>query len=418
MRKSSLAVSALTLALVTGLITAAGGMPSDQRSKGGHQPVVIAIGDSFASGEGGQFAGSIYNFGLGVEAGRMAADYGAHAYNDNVFYHDTFGNPISAGAEIVRCHRSDTAEINQVAAATDFRGINLACSGARTADVRNRSQHGQPPQIDQLRSIAINPAYDIQLIVVSIGGNDMGFEDILADCIELFTTGSINCGTNGSDARVRAGAAGARPLITATLNDISAVMRDSGYPDGSYSFVYQGPPNLFAGSKDRRTVKGPVWQNYKPQSPGVPMSNGTVDWTRSMAQREVNRVMREAAAAADNPRIQFLDLTRAFSGHELSHTATTLIRCDPANISTSAATCRKSPAPAAATGEWVVPLDSDFVLGSLLETARMAQTYHPNRFGQVAIGTCVAEAMSESWETVYCQGRASKSPQSNTISAK
>lgn len=51
-------------------------------------PVDVALGDSFMSGGGGQFAGSIYNFAVGVEPGRMAADKGSHNASEGVFIRD------------------------------------------------------------------------------------------------------------------------------------------------------------------------------------------------------------------------------------------------------------------------------------------------------------------------------------------
>lgn len=237
-------------------------------------------------------------------------------------------------------------------------------------------------------------------------------------CTEVFARGRVNCATNGSQEKLEKAGSTAKANITKTLDAISNVMRDNGYADGSYTFVYNGGPNLFAGSAERRTEKGPIWQKREPQSPGVPMSNGTVDWTRNQALPYVNSLMEKAARAADNDQIRFLDLSKAFTGHELSSTHTERIKCKGWAVSpTTTANCHKSATPAAATAEWVVPIDSDFVIGNALGSSRMQQSYHPNRFGQQAIGNCVVGAQKVDRPSVACAGTPGQGPSQMTLTA-
>ena len=99
---------------------------------------VVVIGDSFSSGEG------------------------AGSYMDE-------GEPT--------CHRAQTA----YGAVLGGRQTHLiACSGAVTADVTDKSQHpSEPPQAKALQDLPDNPG----LVYLTIGGNDIHFGDIVTGCV-------------------------------------------------------------------------------------------------------------------------------------------------------------------------------------------------------------------------------------------
>ena len=100
---------------------------------------VVVIGDSFSSGEG------------------------AGSYLDE-------GEP--------KCHRAQTA----YGAVLGGRQTHLiACSGAVTADVTDKSQHpSEPPQVKALQDLPDNPG----LVYLTIGGNDIDFKGIVEGCIK------------------------------------------------------------------------------------------------------------------------------------------------------------------------------------------------------------------------------------------
>lgn len=99
---------------------------------------VVVIGDSFSSGEG------------------------AGSYMDE-------GEPT--------CHRAQTA----YGAVLGGQQTHLiACSGAVTADVTDKSQHpSEPPQAKALQDLPDNPG----LVYLTIGGNDIHFGDIVTGCV-------------------------------------------------------------------------------------------------------------------------------------------------------------------------------------------------------------------------------------------
>ena len=100
---------------------------------------VVVIGDSFSSGEG------------------------AGSYLDE-------GEP--------KCHRAQTA---YGAVLGGWQTHLIACSGAVTADVTDKSQHpSEPPQVKALQDLPDNPG----LVYLTIGGNDIDFKGIVEGCIK------------------------------------------------------------------------------------------------------------------------------------------------------------------------------------------------------------------------------------------
>ncbi len=388
----AIAATAVTGVAVAGPAAAAGSVATVTTTP---TPVAVSLGDSFISGEGGRFAGSVYN-NLGSDG---ESDTGPHNLGWDV-YRDQNGNPISGERE--RCHRSVSAEINGAAKAFGQVPINLACSGATTRDILTDSRRGEKPQIQQLAAVAADKTKQIKTIAVSIGGNDLGFASILADCTQI--TNYHDCGTNGTYAKLEARRATVKANITSTLNAITTTMRNNGYADDSYKFVYQSGPDLFATSGSRYRSSS-VFSWYK-ESPGVPMSDGTVDFAHNAIVPFIGKLMKDAATSADNKHLQFLDLENAFEGHQLSHTATEQITVPWVG---------KTKTPVASTAEWVVPINSNYMAGTIFDTERQQESYHPNKFGQDALTTCLVGALKTNASEVFCAGHGGQPPSAQTI---
>ena len=156
---------AVTAGVVGATSAQAATVPAANAQEVAPTPVAVSMGDSFISGEGGRFAGSVYN--------NLRSD----GESDE-------GPTTGAGAsiEIRRGNRSvasgsvatvrDSAEINGAARAFGQVPINLACSGSTTADILFQSRRTEAPQIQQLSAIAQDKTKQIKTIAVSIGGND------------------------------------------------------------------------------------------------------------------------------------------------------------------------------------------------------------------------------------------------------
>lgn len=370
-------------------------------------PLVIGMGDSFMSGEGGRFAGNVYE--------KFSSD-GAYDYGKNNYtwqsYRDSWNRNISEANPEWRCHRSDSSVVNTVAARNPGSvAVNLACSGAVTGNVLTTGQQGEKAQLEQLKELLANRAYKVSTIVISIGGNDLKFGQVMTDCTQI--TSKINCGTNGEQNKLNAVAGKARTDITRTLDAVTEAMRQAGYQDGSYNFVYQSAPNLFATSGNRYGTPDNWFGNSYGESPGVPMSNGTVDWMATQGQPFIKATMSGAVADSINKHITFLDTTHAFSGHELSNTATQQIRWS--NVA-------KTGYPVPATAEWIVPINSNYIAGSIANTNRQQESYHPNRFGQQALGVCVDQTIKQGGPTggtqATCAASAKQGPDQVTVTRR
>lgn len=100
------------------------------------------------------------------------------------------------------CHRSDVAEVLS-AQLPVARRINIACSGAVTTNLLRASSggttaHGELPQADQLLSVA--QTHRVRMIVVSIGGNDLGFEPIVTACVTAYLARTAPCNETHAEA--------------------------------------------------------------------------------------------------------------------------------------------------------------------------------------------------------------------------
>jgi hypothetical protein len=148
---------------VLGIIALMGVTPEQEPLPAALQPgpdqrVLVALGDSYMSGEGA----------------------------------DTYYEGTDTGGEN-QCRRAPTAWAVQ-AAQRYFDGlVFLACSGARTYNVRYdepgiqtpepRPQDGEPgTQLDQYEDLRDERGVDPDLVVISIGGNDAGFSTIGKAC--------------------------------------------------------------------------------------------------------------------------------------------------------------------------------------------------------------------------------------------
>jgi len=160
---------------------------------------LAALGDSYSSGEG---AGNYY-----------AGTNSAHG-----------------------CHRSPHAWALQMSKYVANHDVTmpsqeyfLACSGAVSSSLKT-SFKGQKPQIDALQHVLPKP----ELVTLTMGGNDLGFPDVVKDCYEAPLKGS-NCIKDGTLAKVEAKLPSeqktlASDYIDVHLADPGATLLIVGYP--------------------------------------------------------------------------------------------------------------------------------------------------------------------------------------------
>jgi len=164
--------SALILTLV--LVPVAWAGPSSRTT------AAVSLGDSYTSGEAGRWNGnSLTPTGDKDGTDRACLPAGATCQVDKTRVYEK-------GTEDGGCHRSDVAEIKSAGLPVAER-IDLSCSGAQTRNIFRASQggvgqRGEPPQADKLLPVARDR--NVKLIMLSIGGNDLGFASII-DYVQL-----------------------------------------------------------------------------------------------------------------------------------------------------------------------------------------------------------------------------------------
>ena len=332
--------------------------PEVHASPGNGPTAVVSLGDSFISGEAGRWNGNANNAWTtrnGTDRAYRRSGWFGWKYDVEAVYPGTVQNG---------CHRSDVAPIVANSIPVD-RKINLACSGAETANVIGTPFKGEAPQAQQLVGVA--QANDVEMIVLSIGGNDLGFADIIVSCTLRFSA-SLSAAPDhcqddeqpGVDAAMPAAMAG----VDASIDAIRSAMASAGYSDTSYRLVVVSYPSpIPRGSEiryrqsgyDRLTVGGcPFWDD-------------DATWARDSLTPQIADNLRAVAAANG---AEFLDYRDAFDGNE--------------NCSTTATRPGTYQQPNGATSEWTRWIGSGLAQGDLQESA------HPNAYGQQAMGRCLS----------------------------
>ncbi len=403
----------------TRALTLAAGLVGSILAIGGSTPTAaapptaaVAVGDSFISGEGAGDYDAVVDRD-GISQGYQ--DFSAP--NDNAYF----------------CHRSPNAEVEVAALAGIDERFNIACSGAVPRDIglpsftRDRGRL-VASQIEQLRAIAAT--HDIDLVVVDLGANSVGFGDVASKCIGKFLTdaftgwweGWINifsphatttgaCGASDFPnrdalARAEADVLASGRLILNTLAAIDA--------DGEHRVVFQDYVNPlpadFAsrfheedGRRDTRDkFRSLARERY---AAGCPVHRGTLPHAQSMSQglgtmvRNVHDRLRVEFPTAD---LVYLDVQRAFDGARL---------CE---IDSSPAGALHAPTRAVTSADGRVQhtLDGNKLdVRDLFENCtshfqRCQEIWHPNAAGHGVLGRCLSAAWTTTAPLVDCARQA------------
>ncbi|MFJ6463649.1 hypothetical protein ACIQM0_21920 [Streptomyces sp. NPDC091387] len=371
-------------------------------------PTVVSMGDSYISGEAGRWAGNADASADGSVWGTDRSAVGCNA-GESSCTHDltrVYGDTSYAAKPDAACDRSDSAEINGVAVpgAETVDRVNLACSGATTASVLTTTFKGERPQIEQLRDLTATR--DVSTVVLSIGGNDLQFSDIVKECVKAYLAPAVN--NNGCRAVKQAdfdAALGAvEEDVVKSVTGIRDVLRDSGQSDNSYRIVLQSYPNPLPKSSEYRypeNSSNPFEKYGRYTKGGCPFLDKDSDWARDHVMANITAMLSRAATRA---KVSFLDLQDAFTGHELCSTST--------HQATSA---NNSTAPLdAAQAEWIrwVPylIDTDIPWTA---QGHQQEAIHPNYYGQQALSACLTKILADPDTgpvTSRCTGSAGSSP--------
>lgn len=332
--------------------------------------VDVSIGDSMLSGEGGRWRGNVY-----WHANWPQADaYGEQAYWDT-----------PTGESVRGCHRSVGAPIRIPGLHT----LNLACSGAKTTsgwllgDYKPGIDEGAvdpttgarlPGQLTLLTRAATQVR--IRTIVLSIGGNDLGFADVSIACMTAFLRPwpfEQRCRDDAAAQALVSDAAlaAAGQKVEAAIVRVRATMRAAGYADGTWQLIVQNYPRLLA--EDNRYDDTYLGRLY---AGGCPIHSADVPWFNE--RLPMTGALRDAvarASAATGQPVRFVDLSALFAGRELCAR-------DSEHVD------RLAPGDIVARAERVAMV-------RVFPPFQPMEGLHPNQLGQQAVQACLRLAIND-----------------------
>lgn len=320
------------------------------------QRAIVTLGDSYISGEAGRWKGNSTTT-SGDSAGTDRAWDGEKVDKARVYLD---------GSDVDECHRSDVAEVIS-AAQIGVTPINLACSGSETVNVLRKSAGGKPYKDAQTqgdRFVDIVQEFDVRVIVLSIGGNDLGFGDAAQDCVTRYLRGGSAC-HDDAQKQIDGRMAGTMSNVRHVIDDLRDVMKDAGYDRDDYRFILQSYPSpVPRGDENRLSETG--WSRV---SYGCGMWNSDLDWARDTFVPQVADNLRAVAVAE---KVEFLDVRDLLQGHEI---------------------CSKTAKPdgTAADGD----LEWARVVSAGISQGDKQESLHPNALGQIALGACLRQAIAD-----------------------
>jgi GDSL-like Lipase/Acylhydrolase family len=347
-------VAAFVVALTAAVLAVA---PAANAGPTSSTTAIVALGDSFSSGEAGRWQGNSLN----IFGTRDGTDRAARCTLGIFCSYDAtrvYGSSYANG-----CHRADVAPIKSASISVNEK-INLACSGAQTNNIWRGSQGGQSfkgeaPQADQLLPVAQQK--NVKLVLLNISANDLGFSNHVIDCTVAWTLG-YTCNAQ-EQAEIVAALPAAANGLRKSVDEIRAVMTAAGYSTSQYKLIMQGYASPI-----------PVGANIRyPQSSwdrltvgGCPFYDVDANWAKNTATPTIVDNMRGVAAEKG---VRFLDVRDSLNGHEVCHRSSSLVT---------------GSGPNPITKEWVRWINTGITQGDAQESL------HPNAYGEKAIGRCIS----------------------------
>jgi hypothetical protein len=365
------------VALVTGLLLTSSPPTAHADGPGAGSPWVVTLGDSYISGEAGRWAGS-------SNASSTRADaLGPTAY---------FDNPSGTGESIARCHRSKSAEAY---VGRGVNGLNLACSGATTTTSAGSTFKpgldfyddgaGRVGQAKQLQQFA--DGHNVGMVVVSVGGNDFRFADIVQSCVVDFlgspTWWKDYCYDDSSVKAnfTAANVAAVRARITTALRNVSNAMRSAGYADGQWTLLVQTYPSPIPRGDGIRYSESGYSRQF---TGGCGFWNKDANWANDTALPTINGAVTGAAADTGLSNVRTLDLASAFNGRRLCEKTVGLYEEKGiANWLTPGAVDKT---------EWINQIRTISTCCGSSSPYYIQESLHPNYWGQLATRSCVRQA--------------------------
>jgi hypothetical protein len=336
---------------------------------------VVTVGDSYISGEAGRWAGS-------SNVSETYADaLGPTAY---------FDNPGHTAELIPRCHRSQSAEAYL---GRGVKGVNFACSGASTSTYTSGDGYFKPGldfyddgagHLGQARMLQdFASTHHVPMVVVSIGGNDFGFADIVTQCVLDFLTSPFEdkdfCQDDSSVTSkfTSQNLDRIRDLVANATRNIRTAMTNAGYADNEWTLLLQTYPSpLPDGGGFRYTEKGFTRQF----TGGCGFWDADATWANHEALPTINKTVKQGVKQSGVKRVKVLNVRHALDGRRLCEKGVGLYEEE-------GLTSWQQPGAVDKT-EWVnqirITADEDPYF--------LQESIHPNYWAQMAFRSCVRKA--------------------------
>jgi hypothetical protein len=320
------------------------------------QRAIVTLGDSYISGEAGRWKGNSTTT-SGDSGGTDRAWDGEKVDKARVYLD---------GSDVDECHRSDVSEVIS-AAQIGVTPVNLACSGSETVNILRKASGGRSykdsrTQGDRFADVVGD--FDVRVIVLSVGGNDLGFGDAAQDCVTRYLRGGSAC-HDDAQKQIDARMPGTMSNVRHVIDDLRDVMKDAGYARDDYRLILQSYSSpVPRGAENRLSESG--WSRV---SYGCGMWNSDLDWARDTF---VPGLADNLRAVADAENVEFLDLRNLLQGHEIC-----------------ASTAKEGGTGAEGELEWARVVSAGISQGDKQESL------HPNALGQIALGACLRLAIAD-----------------------
>jgi hypothetical protein len=370
-RTRAFALSVAAMATVSaGIVTAT---PALADGPGVGTPTIVTVGDSYISGEGGRWAGNTNTSSSNVDA------LGSTAYYDNA----------SNTAEVISgCHRSKAAEAHIGGGVIS---ANLACSGARTYTQTGSSFKpgvdfydngaGLQGQAKMLQAFAATR--NVKMVVLSIGGNDFNFADIVQTCVSDFLLSPSwwpDYCNDDSSVTANFTSANVTAKTTAIKNailNVRTAMTNAGYATTLYKIVVQNYMSPLPTSTGfRYSQSGYTRQN----TGGCGFWNNDANWANNTALPLINGAVSNAVTQAGGNAV-LMNLTSAFTGRRLCENTVGLLEEQGLATWQSAGASDKT--------EWIAQIRT---VSTVFGPYQVQESFHPNYWGQLALRNCVRQA--------------------------
>jgi hypothetical protein len=361
---------------VLALVGAVGVPAAHADGAGVGTPNVVAVGDSYISGEAGRWAGN-------ASSESYVDALGSTAYYDN---------STGSGEAIPGCHRSKS---NESAIGSGVVAKDLACSGAKSATTPYSSGSDFKPGLDfyddgaghvgqakALQSYA--STHNVKLVAISIGGNDYRFADIVQDCVEDFLLSPSWWPDYCKDDSIVTGQMAASNVTAKTaaiknaILNINSAMTRAGYASSQFTLLVQTYPSPIPnGAGFRYSQSGYTRQN----TGGCGFWNADADYANGTLLPTIDNSVLNAAAQTGLPNVKTMELRSAFNGRRLCEN--TVSRVDASGYP------KWNAAGALDHIEWFQGIRTVTTIGS---DYYVQESVHPDYLAQLALRNCVRQA--------------------------